>query len=126
MSPSRKNFTKGQQIVKGDFQNSVANLFEKQYHGSKCNNPIFINILFCALCRIQSIFRRVPQPRRIARRSNRRHCHSQNTTEIPTIAKTGQSDSCRVAVEKYFQKIKTTCHRSRPHALSWRILLQRQ
>jgi len=56
MSSSRKNFTKGYQIVKADFQKSVANLFEKQYHGSKCNNPLFINVLFCALCRVQSIF----------------------------------------------------------------------
>jgi len=56
MNSSRKNFSKGYQIVKSDFQNFVANLFEKQYHGSKCNNKIFINILFCALCRIQSIF----------------------------------------------------------------------
>ena len=56
MSSSRKNFTKGYQIVKADFQHSVAHLFEKQYHGSKCNNSIFINVLFCALCRIQSLF----------------------------------------------------------------------
>ena len=56
MSSPRKNFTKGYQIVKADFQNSVENLFEKQYYGSKCNNSIFINTLFCALCRIQSLF----------------------------------------------------------------------
>ena len=56
MNSSRKNFSKGYQIVKSDFQNFVANLFEKQYHGSKCNNKIFINILFCALCHVQSIF----------------------------------------------------------------------
>jgi len=56
MSSSRKNFSQGYKIVKEDFQHSVSNLFEKQYHGSKCNNRIFINVLFCALCRIQSIF----------------------------------------------------------------------
>jgi hypothetical protein len=56
MSSSRKNFSQRYKIVKEDFQNSVANLFEKQHYGSKCNNPIFINVLFCALCRIQSIF----------------------------------------------------------------------
>ena len=56
MRSSRKNFNQGYKIVKEDFQNSVAGLFEKQYHGSKCNNKIFINVLFCALCRIQSIF----------------------------------------------------------------------
>jgi len=56
MSPSRKNFSQGYKIVKEDFQHSVEKLFEKQYHGSKCNNRIFINVLFCALCRIQSIF----------------------------------------------------------------------
>jgi putative transposase len=56
MSSSRKDFSQGYKIVKEDFQHSVSNLFEKQYHGSKCNNPIFINVLFCALCRIQSIF----------------------------------------------------------------------
>ena len=56
MSSSRKNFTKGYQIVKDDFQHSIGNLFEKQYNGTKCNNRIFINVLFCALCRIQSLF----------------------------------------------------------------------
>jgi len=30
MRSPRKNFTKGYQIVKADFQNSVAGLFEKQ------------------------------------------------------------------------------------------------
>ena len=56
MRSSRKNFSKGYQIVKNDFQHSVAGLFEKQYHGTKCNNRIFIIVLFCALCRIQSLF----------------------------------------------------------------------
>ena len=56
MRSSRKNFNQGYKIVKEDFQNSVENLFEKQYNGSKCNNKIFINVLFCARCRIPSIF----------------------------------------------------------------------
>jgi len=56
MRSSGKNYTKGYQIVKSNFENSVAGLFEKQYHGTKCNNRIFVNILFCALCHIQSIF----------------------------------------------------------------------
>jgi len=51
---SKKNSNKGYPIVKNDFQHSVAGLFEKQYHGTKCNNRIFIIVLFCALCRIQS------------------------------------------------------------------------
>ena len=42
MSPSRKNFSQGYKIVKEDFQRSVENLFEKQHHGSKCTNRIFI------------------------------------------------------------------------------------
>ena len=46
MRSSRKNFTKDYQIVKSDFQNCVSGLFEKEYHGSKCNNRICINVLF--------------------------------------------------------------------------------
>ena len=56
MGSSRRNFNTGYQIVKQNFQTSVADLFEKQYHGTLCNNAIFINVLFCALCRIQSLF----------------------------------------------------------------------
>ncbi len=56
MSSSRKHFTKGYRSVKDDFQHSIHHLFEKQYHGTKCNNRIFINVLFCALCRVQSLF----------------------------------------------------------------------
>jgi len=29
--------------------------FEKQYNGTKCDNAIFIAVLFCALRRIQSL-----------------------------------------------------------------------
>ena len=56
MRSSRENSNKGDPIVKNDFQHFVAGLFEKQYHGTKCNNRIFIIVLFCALCRIQSLF----------------------------------------------------------------------
>ncbi len=56
MSSSRKNFITGHHSVKDDFQYSIDNLFEKQYHGTKCNNRIFINVLFCVLCRVQSLF----------------------------------------------------------------------
>jgi hypothetical protein len=56
MSSSRKNFSTGYQIVKEDFNNAAAKLFDKPYNGTKCNTPTFINILFCALCHIQSLF----------------------------------------------------------------------
>ena len=56
MGSSRKNFSQGFQIVKDNFQKSAANLFVKQYDGTKCSNAIFITVLFCALCRIQSLF----------------------------------------------------------------------
>ena len=56
MGSPRKNFSKGYQTVKNNFQEAVGNLFEKQHNGTKCNNAIFITVLFCALCRIQSLF----------------------------------------------------------------------
>jgi hypothetical protein len=56
MGSTRKNFSQGYQIVKDNFQKSAANLFVKQYDGTKCSNAIFITVLFCALCRIQSLF----------------------------------------------------------------------
>ena len=56
MVTTRINFNKGYQAVKNNFQEAVGNLFEKQYNGTKCNNGIFITVLFCALCRIPSLF----------------------------------------------------------------------
>jgi len=50
MGSPKRNFNTGYQIVKQNFQDSIASLFEKQHHGTACNNVI-INILFCALCR---------------------------------------------------------------------------
>jgi len=56
MGSSRKNFNTGYQNVKEDFQHAVGNIFEKQYKGRDCNNSVFIKVLFCALCHIQSLF----------------------------------------------------------------------
>jgi len=56
MGSPKRNFNTGYQIVKQNFQDSVAGLFETHHNGTACNNAIFINILFCALCRIQSLF----------------------------------------------------------------------
>ena len=56
MNTPRRNFITGYQIVKQNFQRSAADLFEKQHHGTICNNAFFINVLFCALCRTQSLF----------------------------------------------------------------------
>ena len=56
MGSSREDFSQGYQIVKDNFQKSAANLFVRQYDGTKCSNAIFITVLFCVLCRIQSLF----------------------------------------------------------------------
>jgi len=52
MDSSWKNSTQGCQIVKDNFQHFIANLLDKQYNGTKCNNIIFINVLFFAPCAI--------------------------------------------------------------------------
>jgi len=56
MGSSRKNYSGNFQHVKDQFQNAAGQLFAKEHHGRECNNAIFVKVLFCALCHIQSLF----------------------------------------------------------------------
>jgi putative transposase len=56
MGRIRKNYGQCFQHVQDRFTGEAGKLFEKEHHGSKCTNAVFIRVLFCALCHIQSLF----------------------------------------------------------------------
>jgi len=56
MGSPRKNYSGNFQHVKDQFQNAARRLFAKEHHGRECHNAIFVKVLFCALCHIQSLF----------------------------------------------------------------------
>jgi hypothetical protein len=68
----RKNYSRGYQEVQDRFSGEAAKLFEKEHHGRECPNSVFIRVLFCALCHVQSLFaicrnlQRCPDDRTVA------------------------------------------------------------
>ena len=130
MSSSRKNFNTGYKNVKDDFQFAVGKIFEKQYKGRDCNNSVFIKVLFCALCHVQSppmtLQCRLPKSLKRPRRPRHRRRDPQNPSRIHPTAKTHQRHTFRTASQRIVQKTETTCHRPRPDFLSRQPLLQHQ
>ena len=72
MGSVRKNYNKSFQQVQDRFTSEAGKLFETEHHGRECTNAIFIRVLFCALCHIQSLFavcrnlQRCPDDRTVA------------------------------------------------------------
>jgi hypothetical protein len=56
MGKSGGNYSKSFQHVQDRFTGEVGKIFEKEHHGRECTNAVFIRVLFCALCHIQSLF----------------------------------------------------------------------
>ena len=50
MGKLRGNYSKSFQYVQDRFTGEVGKLFDKEHHGCKCTNSVFIRVLFCALC----------------------------------------------------------------------------
>ena len=72
MGSIRKNYSKSFQHVQDRFTGDAGKLFEKEHKGRECTNAVFIRVLFCALCHIQSLFaicrnlQRCPDDRTVA------------------------------------------------------------
>jgi putative transposase len=68
----RKNYSRSFQHVQDRFTGEAGKLFETEHHGRECTNAVFIRVLFCALCHIQSLFaicrnlQRCPDDRTVA------------------------------------------------------------
>jgi putative transposase len=56
MGKLRRNYSKSFQHVQDRFIVEAGKLFEKEHQGRECTNAVFIRVLFCALCHIQSLF----------------------------------------------------------------------
>lgn len=56
MGRVRKNYSQCFQQVQDRFSGEAGKLFATEHHGYKCTNAVFIRVLFCALCHIQSLF----------------------------------------------------------------------
>ena len=56
MGSVRKNYSKSFQHVQDRFTGEAGKLFATEHHGRECTNAVFIRVLFCALCHIQSLF----------------------------------------------------------------------
>ena len=56
MGSIRKNDNKSFPHVQDQFIGEVGKLFDAEHPGHKCPNTVFIRVLFCALCHIQSLF----------------------------------------------------------------------
>ena len=56
MGSIRKNYSKSFPHVQDRFAGEVGKLFDKKHPGRECPNSVFIRVLFCALCHIQSLF----------------------------------------------------------------------
>jgi len=56
MGVARKNYNRSIHQVQDRFITETEKLFHKEHHGQECRNSVFIRVLFCALCHVQSLF----------------------------------------------------------------------
>lgn len=56
MNIARKNYNRGDLQVQDRFTTEAGKLFHTEHHGRDCTNSVFIRVLFCAPCRVQSLF----------------------------------------------------------------------